>query len=463
MLFNSYEFIFLYLPIVLVVYFFLGSRKKYEFATTWLVLSSIFFYGYWDCRYVALLLASICFNYIIGRMIERKSRKRIFLIIGLAVNILLLGYYKYTGFFMEQINATMGTDMIIPHIVLPLGISFFTFTQSAYLIDAYRGETTGYSFKTYCLFVTVFPHLIAGPIIYHKDMIPQFMNKANCHINYDNMAMGLALFSVGLFKKIVIADNISIWVNSIFNHYDQLNFLEAWAGALGYTFQLYFDFSAYSEMAIALGLMLNLRLPVNFNSPYQALSIIDFWRRWHMTLGTWVKSYLYIPMGGNRHGEFAKMRNLFVSMLIIGLWHGAGWTFIFWGGMHGLLLMINHQWRRTGIALPKPICWALTFFSVMLAWIFFRAENFAQALQIIHSMFDFQDIYIAAANWRVDKNAINVWSAIAGLGILIWLPNPIIMLRKFKANWIWFSITLIALLISMYQMNTYSEFLYFQF
>ena len=275
--------------------------------------------------------------------------------------------------------------------------------------------------------------------------------------------MGLALFSVGLFKKIVIADNISIWVNSIFNHYDQLNFLEAWAGALGYTFQLYFDFSAYSEMAIALGLMLNLRLPVNFNSPYQALSIIDFWRRWHMTLGTWVKSYLYIPMGGNRHGEFAKMRNLFVSMLIIGLWHGAGWTFIFWGGMHGLLLMINHQWRRTGIALPKPICWALTFFSVMLAWIFFRAENFAQALQIIHSMFDFQDIYIAAANWRVEKNAVNVWSAIAGLGILIWLPNPIIMLRKFKANWIWYAITLIALLISLYQMNTYTEFLYFQF
>lgn len=463
MLFNSYEFIFLYLPVVLGTYFFLGSRNKYELAATWLVLASIFFYGYWDSRYVVLLLSSICFNYSIGRMIEKHVCKKKFLTLGLAVNVLLLGYYKYTGFFVEQINVLSGADMIIPHIVLPLGISFFTFTQSAYLIDAYRGETVGYSFRTYCLFVTIFPHLIAGPIIYHKDMIPQFMNKGNCHINYDNMAMGIALFSIGLFKKVVVADNVSLWVNSIFNHYDQLNFLEAWAGALGYTFQLYFDFSAYSEMAIALGLMLNLKLPVNFNSPYQSLSIIDFWRRWHMTLGIWVKSYLYIPMGGNRNGEFAKMRNLFVSMLIIGLWHGAGWTFVFWGGMHGLLLMINHQWRRTGINLPKVLCWSLTFFSVMMAWIFFRAENFAQALQIIHSMFDFQDISMAVENWRVEKNAVNVWSMIAGLGILICLPNPIVIMQRFKTNWTWYFVTLILLLVSLYQMNTYTEFLYFQF
>ena len=264
-------------------------------------------------------------------------------------------------------------------------------------------------------------------------------------------------------KKVCIADTISVWVNSIFNHYDQLNFLEAWAGALGYTFQLYFDFSAYSEMAIGLGLMLNYEFPVNFNSPYQSVSIIDFWRRWHMTLGTWVKSYIYIPLGGNRNGELAKMRNLFVAMLLIGFWHGAGWTFILWGSIHGLLLVINHQWRRLCIPLPQFICWITTFFSVMMAWIFFRAENFTQALHIIYAMFDFQNISTAAEQWHVAKSANSVWATIAGLSVLLCLPNPILLIKKFKPNWLWYSITLVVLLVSLYQMNTYTEFLYFQF
>lgn len=463
MLFNSYEFIFIFLPIVLAIYYVLGHMKQYHLASTWLVIASIVFYGYWDYRYVPLLLASICFNYFIGRRIEDTIYKKRYLILGLCGNLLLLGYYKYTGFFMEQINLLAGTNWLIPHIILPLGISFFTFTQSAYLIDAYRGETAKYSFLKYCLFVTIFPHLIAGPIIYHKDMIPQFMNTRNCHINYDNMAKGIALFSIALLKKVCIADNISVWVNSIFNHYDQLNFLEAWAGALGYTFQLYFDFSAYSEMAIGLGLMLNLKFPVNFNSPYQSLSIIDFWRRWHMTLGTWVKSYIYIPLGGNRHGDFAKMRNLFIAMLLIGFWHGAGWTFVLWGGIHGALLVINHLWRKYGISLPKVLCWGLTFFSVMMAWIFFRAENFSQALQIIQSMFDFQSISTAAENWRVGKSASRVWLTIAGLSVLLCLPNPLWFIEKFNSNWLWYMITLTVLLVSLYQMNTYTEFLYFQF
>ena len=292
MLFNSYEFMFIFLPIFLGVYYALGHSKRYNLATSWLVISSIIFYGCWDYRYVPLLLLSICFNFFMGRKIENAVDKKKYLIVGLCGNLSLLGYYKYTGFFIEQIDLFFGANLFIPYIVLPLGISFFTFTQSAYLIDAYRGETSKYSFLTYCLFVTIFPHLIAGPIIYHKDMIPQFMDEKRYYINYDNIAKGMALFSIALMKKVCIADNISVWVNSIFAHYDQLNFLEAWAGALGYTFQLYFDFSAYSEMAIGLGLMLNLHFPVNFNSPYQSLSIIDFWRRWHMTLGAWVRSYI---------------------------------------------------------------------------------------------------------------------------------------------------------------------------
>lgn len=336
MLFNSYEFIFIYLPLVFAVYFLLAHYHKTKAASFSLILASFIFYGYWDIRYVPLLFGSICFNYFIGRWIESTSRKRLIVAFGACCDLVLLGYFKYTKFFLETLNATGEFCFDLPHIVLPLGISFFTFTQLAYLIDAYRGETKRYSFLTYCLFVTIFPHLIAGPIINHKDMIPQFSRLRNFVLNYHNVAAGLALFVMGLFKKVVIADNLSPWVNQIFAQAGQVRFVEAWVGAIGYTFQLYFDFSGYSEMAIGLGLLFNLRFPVNFNSPYQATSIIDFWRRWHMTLGGWVKYYLYIPMGGNRFGELRKMRNLFCSMLLIGLWHGAGWTFVLWGGYMGL-------------------------------------------------------------------------------------------------------------------------------
>lgn len=330
LLFNSYAFIFLFLPITFFVFFGLGKLRQKNYAISWLVLASFLFYAYWDYRYVPLLFSSILFNYFVGKEIERKQEKH-WLYFGILVNVALLGYFKYMDFFLATANDVIGTIFDLPHIVLPLGISFFTFTQTAYLIDAYRGEARNHSFATYCEFVTIFPHLIAGPILNHKDMIPQFIAERNFQIDYKNIASGLTIFIVGLFKKVVIADSLSPWVADVFSHTDKVTFLEAWIGAMGYTFQLYFDFSGYSEMAIGLGLMFNLRLPVNFNSPYQARSIIDFWRRWHMTLGLWVRDYLYIPLGGNRHGELAKMRNLFIAMLIIGLWHGAGWTFVFWG------------------------------------------------------------------------------------------------------------------------------------
>lgn len=331
MLFNSYEFIFLFLPITFAIFFLLGRYAKKSYATLWLVIASFSFYGYWDYHYIPLLFASISFNYLVGREIE-KTKSKIWLILGIVINVILLGYFKYTDFFLGTVNDMVGSNYFdLPHIVLPLGISFFTFTQTAYLVDAYRGDAVNKSFITYCEFVTIFPHLIAGPIINHKEMIPQFISDKTFKVNYNNIALGLTIFIMGLFKKVVIADSLSPWVNDVFNHIDSVTFLEAWIGSLSYTFQLYFDFSGYSEMAIGLGLIFNLKLPVNFNSPYQSTSIIEFWRRWHMTLGLWVRDYLYIPMGGNRNGELSKMRNLFSSMLIIGLWHGAGWTFIFWG------------------------------------------------------------------------------------------------------------------------------------
>ena len=482
MLFNSYEFIFLYLPIVFVVYFSLAHYRKTKAATFWLVIASIGFYGYWDVKYVPLLLASIVFNYLVGARLEKSAHKKRFLAFGITCNMLLLGYFKYTGFFLETLNGLTGMAYDIPNIILPLGISFFTFTQTAYLIDAYRGETQGYSFLTYCLFVTIFPHLIAGPIIYHKSMIPQFSRLRNFVINYTNIAKGISLFTLGLFKKTVIADNLSPWVGDIFTKADQLSFIEAWAGALGYTFQLYFDFSAYSEMAIGLGLMFNLKFPVNFNSPYKATSIIDFWRRWHMTLGAWVKNYLYIPMGGNRFGEWRKMRNLFVSMLLIGLWHGAGWTYIIWGGIHGALLMINHQWRRLNIKLPAVLCWGMTFFSVVIAWVFFRAASIHDAIAILGAMTDVHNIVfpdqgnfpkllaflvpygVSFDVWRVCEPLDRILWNMAGLSIVLAvIPNPICLMERFRANWKWFVLILSLLLISLYKLNTYTEFLYFQF
>ena len=480
MLFNSYVFIYFFLPVALAGFYILGRRKMYSWATLYLVAASFFFYGYWDMRYVPLLFASIVFNYLVGRQLEKNLGNKTWLFFGIVVNVLLLGYFKYTDFFLSTVNTVTGVDYFdLPHIVLPLGISFFTFTQTAYLVDAYRGETRNKSFLTYCEFVTIFPHLIAGPIISHRKMIPQFVAKETFSIRYDNFAKGLTLFSMGLFKKVVIADYLAPWVNGAFSHAGELSFLEAWIGALAYTFQLYFDFSGYSEMAIGLGLMLNLQFPTNFNSPYKATSIIDFWRRWHMTLGGWVKNYLYIPLGGNRHGELKKMRNLFVSMLIIGLWHGAGWTYVLWGGLHGLCLMINHQWRRLKCNLPESVNWAITFLCVVICWVFFRAENISQAWDMLSTMINvgslalpndmfggqyLKEIGMPLVVWHIDESLLTCTLVLLLLGILlVKVKNPLEWLENYHSNWRWLMVTIIMLLFSLYRLNDYSEFLYFQF
>lgn len=484
MLFNSYEFIFLYLPIVLIGYFILGRSGNNKYTGIWLIISSIAFYGWWDYHYVPLLLFSILMNYFFGKLIEHKlQQKRLYLTSGIIFNLLFLGYFKYTGFLLQTANDFAEAGFVIPDIILPLGISFFTFTQTAYLVDAYRGETRGYSFWQFCLFVTVFPHLIAGPIIHHANMIPQFIDKERIKVNWENMAFGLSLFTLGLFKKVVIADKLAHWAEESFAQAANLHFIEAWTGSLAYTLQLYFDFSAYSEMAIGIGMMFNIMLPLNFDSPYKATSIIDFWRRWHMTLGSWVKNYLYIPMGGNRNGEFNKLRNLFLSMLIIGIWHGAGWTFILWGAMHGAYLVINHSWRRLGIELNKALSWLLTFCSVWLAWIFFRAESIEDGIHFIYIMADVTNIQLprdgfffahqevieslgmSIAEYEHINQLGDCWGIMLGLLLMIrYVPNPYRLLEKyFKPTWWWCMIIMLLLSFSLYRMNTYAEFLYFQF
>ena len=479
LLFNSYEFIFLFLPVAVIGFFCIGKRW-HSTGTLWLVLASLFFYGWWDLCYVPLLCTSICFNYLVGRKIEHLATgydnqpgervgaavphvraRKAWLAFGIIVNIILLSYFKYTDFFLGTANRLVGVDLFdLPHIMLPLGISFFTFTQTAYLFDAYRGQTRNRSFLTYCEFVTIFPHLIAGPIINHREMIPQFLAERTFRVQWDNVAMGLAIFTLGLAKKVLIADKIAPWVNGVYAHVDTLTMPEAWLGALGYALQLYFDFSGYSEMAIGLGLMINLKLPLNFDSPYQSLSIIDFWRRWHMTLGLWVKNYLYIPLGGGRCGILRKMCNLFFSMLIIGFWHGAGWTYVVWGGLHGLLLIVNHLWRRLHIYLPKILCWFLTFGSVVACLVVFRSENFHISKSVLMAMMDFSRIALP-----IDHTLAKHLEIILALTLVVaFLPHPIRLLqRHFHPDWKW-CIPLAALLVyTVTMLHDYTEFMYFQF
>ena len=468
MLFNSYEFIFCYLPIVFCGYFVLAKYRYTKVATVFLMVASLSFYAYWDIHYLPLLLLSIIFNYRIGCYIERY-RKKILLAIGIGVNFLLLGYFKYTVFLLVSLNDILQTEFIVPNIVLPLGISFFTFTQTAYLIDAYRGETKGYSFWTYGLFVTIFPHLIAGPIIYHRDMIPQFSRLRNFVINYRNIAIGLTFFSIGLFKKTIIADGIAPWANYAFSHVAGLSFFEAWVGTIAYMLQLYFDFSGYSEMAIGLGLLFNFKFPINFYSPYKALSFIDFWRRWHITFSTYLRNYLYIPLGGNRRGKIRQFSNIFLTFLLGGLWHGAGWNYILWGCMHGVFIMINHLWKAFGRPLSPFISWNLTFWTLSLTMVMFRAANVSDGIHMIKTMLQVTTIFpsgtygIALGRLQFG-NEFTVFILLGLMIFILWSKSVPELMKQFQPNLKWMLVTAILFLISLLTMSGgVSEFLYFQF
>jgi alginate O-acetyltransferase complex protein AlgI len=353
MLFNSHEFISAFLPIVFAG-FFLAARLSTRFATAWLCAASLAFYAWWSPIYVLLLLGSICVNYCIGREIGRRAAQERMLIArqllfgGIAINVVVLGYFKYTGFFVQMLGSAVPPVVTI---ILPLGISFYTFTQIAYLVDAYRGKVAGYDPLHYALFVTYFPHLIAGPILHHNEMIPQFERPSTYRFSYENISAGMTIFFIGLFKKVILADGIAPPVGPIFDAAAagvQLTFLEAWVGALCYSFQLYFDFSGYCDMAIGISRLFGIALPLNFHSPYKAENIIEFWRRWHMTLSRFLRDYLYIPLGGSRTTLRRRHVNVMVTMLLGGLWHGAGWTFILWGGPARPLC--NHEPRLACVA-----------------------------------------------------------------------------------------------------------------
>ncbi|MCC7641857.1 MULTISPECIES: MBOAT family protein [unclassified Janthinobacterium] len=518
MLFNSFAFLFGYLPIVLAGYFLLdrlapaaGTSASWRrlAPATWLALASLFFYAWWDVRYLPLLLASICVNYGAGRMIGARAgaaRKRA-LVVALALNLGLLAYYKYANFFIDNVNAVAASAGAASEplsgldIILPIGISFFTFTQIAFLVDCYRGEVREYRFIHYVLFVSYFPHLIAGPVLHHRDMMPQFADPANAHPRAANFAIGLSIFTIGLAKKVLIADNLSPLAIPIFAAGAEPTLIEAWIGVLAYTFQLYFDFSGYSDMAIGLSRLFGVKLPLNFNSPYKAANIADFWRRWHMTLSRFLRDYLYIPLGGSRRGEAMRYRNLMLTMLLGGLWHGAGWTFVIWGGLHGLYLVLQQAWQRVfGAARSRWWPTLLTFLAVMLAWVFFRAPDVATAWDITGALVGANGVSLprglasqasSLAQWGMHPAFDGIrWIELAGPGLPVLLAA---MLLAFKApntqeifflyepaierifqpagRWVFswrptsrWSVGLAALFVAcIFGMNRVTEFLYFQF
>lgn len=402
MIFSSWQFILLFLPISFFVYFWLNHHRLIIAGKVWLVAISLFFYAYWDVKYLPLILGSIFLNFAIGTGLAQASQKigddrkkshhsvnrKVVLITGIAANLLLLGYFKYTDFFLSNINDVFGTVYTLPHIALPLAISFFTFTQIVYLVDSYRGETADYDLLNYSLFVTFFPHLIAGPIVHHRQIMPQFASRWTLIRRHSNIQKGLFIFAIGLFKKVVIADSFSVWATAGFDSGHALTFFEGWATSLSYTFQLYFDFSGYCDMAIGASLLFNIWLPINFNSPYKALSIQDFWRRWHITLSHFLRDYLYIPLGGSRSGKFRTYINLFVTFVLGGFWHGATWMFVVWGALHGGALVIHRFWANFRRPMPPMLGWFLTFMFVNVTWVFFRAKTMDDAMRVLNGMFD---------------------------------------------------------------------------
>lgn len=405
MTFSSPKFFLIYLPIVFFVYFFLNRQRLVTAGKVWLVIASLIFYGRWSVAYIPLLMFSIGFNFIVGKALAAPDNhlpsglsKRAILGIGIVTDLALLGYFKYTNFLVDNINSALGTELFFYQVILPLGISFYTFTQIAFLVDCYKNLAKEYSFINYALFVTFFPHLIAGPILHHKEMMSQFQSRWTLVIRHRNVVMGLFIFSIGLFKKVMIADTFAIWADAGFAQGVSHDFFSAWTTSLSYTFQLYFDFSGYCDMAIGAALLFNIWLPLNFNSPYKALDIQDFWRRWHMTLSRYLRDYLYVPLGGNRCGRQRLYFNLMVTFILGGLWHGASWMFIIWGALHGGAIVMHRVWKQAGLSLPDPVGWFVTFMFVNITWVFFRADSIDDALRILRGMVDFDSIHQLSVN-----------------------------------------------------------------
>jgi len=488
-LFNSHEYLFLFLPLTLIVFFLINrwtrwarSQRLSEF---WLIGSSLFFYGWSEPKYALLLVCLVLFNFSVGaglnRFEPRRSVKRkIILIFGIAFDVALLGYYKYADFAITNVNYLFHTQFGLRSLAVPMGLSFVTFIQISYLVDTYRNPTKEYDLPTYGLFSTYFPYILAGPIVRHSEIMAQLKEAAKKAADYHNLSVGLYLISIGIFKKVVVADRLGKWASEGFAAAPPMNFLYAWVSSLCYTFQIYFDFSGYTDMAIGVALMFNIRLPINFNSPYQALDIQDFWRRWHITLGRFLREYIYIPLGGNRVKEARVYFNLMATFIICGIWHGAGWTFVFWGFLHGAALVVCRAWKKMGGKMPAFVAWLLTFNFVNMAWVFFRARSWDEALKVLRAMCGLNGLalpegwgqalnflksgYIQFLPWKEIMQGSRdacLWVPLA-LVVCLLLKNSNQMSENFKPGWR--SLPVIAAgAYAALQLFRVNEFIYFNF
>jgi alginate O-acetyltransferase complex protein AlgI len=488
MLFNSFVFILIFLPVALSAYHLLNRWRLPITAKSSLILCSLIFYGWGNFRNVPLILLSICVNYLTANFIHspRKNSaltpKRL-LVLGLFFNIALLGYFKYCDFFIININALADTHISLLRIALPLGISFFTLQQITFLIDTYEKLVNPKGVLDYALFVTFFPKLLAGPIVHHKQMVPQFDLPQNKIINYQNMVCGLFVFSIGLFKKSVLADSFAPVVRQAFDILPSLSFVEAWMASLSYTLQMYFDFSGYSDMAIGLGLLFNITIPINFNSPYKSRSLIEYWNRWHITLSLFINTYLYTPLVRKFGFSFYKsLLAILMAMFVAGLWHGASWTYVFWGVLHGTALCINHIWRQSTRRIPERLAWFLAFNFVNISYVFFRATSFSDAFKVLRGMAGFSSLFpegftffdcfslriIQApiyGNMAFSDIAIYLFLVFAAIFIVFFTRNSMEMKNDVKPDMKHYLWIIGCLFLSFLFMNSFAEkeFLYFEF
>jgi D-alanyl-lipoteichoic acid acyltransferase DltB (MBOAT superfamily) len=500
MLFTSYHFLFLFLPLSLVFFYALKNKGTWKLSLLWLLAASLFFYGYWKPEYVILLLISIMVNWLTAFFLWKGKNRQLFLTLGILFNVLLLGYFKYAYFIWNNLFTSTGLNLHLGTIILPIGISFYTFQQIAFLVDAYRvPERCG--FTDYCLFITFFPKLLAGPIVRHREMLPQFVVEQESPVQED-LSIGITLFVFGLCKKVIIADLFASYANPVFNTLAQggiVNIYNCWIGVLSYTFQIYYDFSGYSDMAIGLSRMFGIRLPLNFNSPYKAMSMAEFWRRWHITLSHFLRDYIYIPLGGNRLGRLRMTANLLITMLIGGIWHGAGWNFLWWGAWHGVGLGVNHMWRishphdprhKNKSRLSCALAWFLTFFTVTFGWILFRAENMVVVRTVYKTLFGVDGMVLPTdwigifnlSSWPVSFHGSFSRTPMMHLLLVfcftMFIPNSQELLRdymgddsvpaKFKTlRWrpslVWTLFVTTLFLAALANMSSVSEFLYSQF
>ena len=468
MIFSSYKFIFLFFPIVFGIYCLLRKFKKLTFMKIWLVAASLFFYGFGDKRFLSVLVFTAIFNFIVSRMLQLKKTKnitrKILIVISMAENLGLLFYFKYTNFFLENVNRIFHSDIPMLKVILPLGISFYTFQLISYVVNSYRREAQEYSFIDYMVFVTFFPQLIVGPVVTHSEIMPQLCEKNLMRINKKNIMLGILLFSIGCFKKIVIADPLITHATAYYGG-DINGIIRAWSAVLAYTFAYYFDFSGYIDMALGLGRFFNIELPQNFDSPYKARNFADFWRRWNITVSQFLNDNIFKNIFHFGNGKIKLVFATLITFIVSGLWHGAGWHYIAWGLANGIFVCFANLMTLHRKKLPFPIAWALTFFFSVLVRVLFDAADTIQAINVYKVMFTPVSISELITQWSAyikesgGSLVMLIFSAIIVFGFKN--SGEIAKNMKPKAHYAVYSALLLA--ISLFFMGQVSNFLYFQF